>query len=137
MSVEPTPIEPTAEPTPVAPLVPTAELRALLERTGTLFTKDANEPGHLSDRWRREIVAILDALDGGVQPTPQTPSEEVEALRTAVRDVLLGNIEKKFVHAVWLITEAMPRMRTLNNAMSEIWLPVAEAFLADGSTIRY
>jgi hypothetical protein len=54
-----------------------------------------------------------------------------------VRKVLVGDVEAKFARAVWLIGEALPCMQALNNARSARWLPVAEAFLADGSTIRF
>jgi hypothetical protein len=124
-----------------APIARTSELRSLLERTGKLQTKDLDDVGHISARWRKEITALLDAIDTNVplgsSATPGTPEEEIDALIGAVRKVLVGDVEAKFARAVWLIGEALPRMKTLNNAVSARWVPIAEAFLADGSTIRF
>lgn len=127
---------------PVAPVeLSTAELRALLDRTGALATREGDDPGHISHRWRKEILAILDAVDAGTPlgtpADPTTPQEEIEALFGALKSVLLGDVEKKFARAVWLIEQALPVMDTLNNARSKTWLQVAHPFLADGSTIRF
>lgn len=122
-----------------APSVPTAELRSLLERTGHLHTQHPEDVGHISERWRKEIGALLDAIDSGAQigGDPSTPEDEVATLLAAVRGVLTGDIEAKFARAVFLIEEAVPVMQALNNARSSRWLPVAEVFLADGSVVRF
>jgi hypothetical protein len=124
-----------------ASIARTSKLRSLLERTGQLQTKDLDDPGHLSQRWRKEITALLDSIDSGAPlgspATPSTPQEEIDALIGAVRRVISGDLEAKVARAVWLIEEALPRMKTLDNAISARWVPIAEAFLADGSTIRF
>jgi len=106
--------------------------RADLERTGNLFTQHEDDPGHLPAFWRKRVAELCDALEGAsaAEAKPQTPQEEVDALTRKVRGVLAPGTEAALARAVLLVQEALPRMRTLNNATSQRWIPLAEAFLA-------
>lgn len=108
-----------------------AATRADLERTGNLFTQDENDPGHISNYWRKRIAELCDALEAASpDAAPQPPQEQVDALTRAVRGVFNRSMETELARAVLLVSEALPRMQTLNNATSQRWLPLAEAFLA-------
>lgn len=126
----------------------TAEVRDALERTGALFTQDENDPGHISDYWRGVVQDLCAALDAA----PQNAGELLRAERAAHSDTLLkvasaldecdaalakADAERRSRSAaedarqvaVQLVAEAMPRMESLNNAMSPGWLARASALL--------
>jgi hypothetical protein len=128
----------------------TADVRGALERTGVLFTQHEDDPGHIPNFWRSAILGLCDALDAA--PTDvadllrqervahaSTKDEltkahaEVDALlaRVAGAEDAKGKAESDRLVAVHLVTEAAPRMRTLNNAMSHGWLARAAALLEE------
>lgn len=116
----------------------TAEIRHLLDRTGVLVTQHADDPGYISPCWRRkleEVCSVIDdtPIDAWVMLRLEKEAHEVtsEALAStqAEADRLRiqvktdkAEFEKAYQAALRLIDEAMPRMRTLNNAMSPGWL---------------
>lgn len=126
----------------------TTEVRDALDRTGTLFTQDENDPGHISDYWRGVVQDLCTALDAA----PQNAGELLREERAAHSDTLLkvaaaldecdaalaeadaerrtrAAVEEARQVALQLVAEAIPRMQTLNNAMSPGWLARASALL--------
>lgn len=125
-----------------------AETRELLERTGHLFTQDPQDVGHISEFWRKRIIELCDLLDSAPLDVAEALRAEREAhrvTRAALREkkALLSETESLVVAkeqdveraldrastAVRLVEEAVPRMQTLNNAMSPDWLRRANEFL--------
>lgn len=124
------------------------DVRALLGQTGPLYTRDPEDVGHISDRWRKVIVAFCDLIDAAPLDTAEQLREtqqqvaglaaEVERLEGAV-SYLVGQAEAsrdealrgqhRASEAVLLVEQAIPRMRTLNNQMSPGWLARAGEFL--------
>lgn len=125
-----------------------AEIRALLERTGHLYTNDPQDVGHISEFWRKKIVelcALLESAPLDIAAVLRTEREAHKATRLglsearAYAEVLeqrlaakTNDVERaleKSRAAVRLVEEAVPRMQTLNNAMSPDWLRRADEFL--------
>ena len=124
------------------------DVRALLDRTGPLFTRDPEDVGHISDRWRKTILAFCDLLDAApldataqlrvTQEQVARLSADIDRLEDTV-SYLTGQAradreaavaaQKRASAAVQLIEEAIPRMRSLNNQMSPGWLVRADEFL--------
>jgi hypothetical protein len=124
------------------------EIREILERTGRLYTNDPEDVGHISDFWRRKILDLCALLESAPLDTADALREEREghastrealhaahqayeaqlvALRSKTEDV--ERAQERARAAVRLVEEAVPRMRTLNNAMSPDWLRRADEFL--------
>jgi hypothetical protein len=128
----------------------TADVRGALERTGVLFTQYEDDPGHIPHFWRSAILGLCDALDAA--PTDvagllrqervaheSTKNEltkaraEVDALlaRVASAEDARAKAEEALREVSRLVVEAIPRMQTLNNAMSPGWLKRAFALLGE------
>lgn len=126
----------------------TQEIRDLLDRTGPLFTQEPDDVGHISDFWRRRIremcalvesapLDIADRLRAEVASHAETGAElearhrDVAALeqRLASKAEEVERALERSRAAVRLVEDAVPRMETLNNAMSPDWLLRAAAFL--------
>lgn len=126
------------------------EIRALLERTGHLYTQDPQDVGHISEFWRKKIVdlcALLESAPLGIATSLRTEREahkdtrlrlsearayaEVLEQRLAARANDVECALEKSRAAVRLVEEAVPRMQTLNNAMSPDWLRRAAEFLGE------
>lgn len=127
-----------------------AEIREALERTGTLYTRDVSDPGHISGFWRNKITAFCDY----VETLPLDAAERLEAekhIHNEARNAL-SFVEKRYralqerakqletelagkaEHDAFvrqLVVEAVPRMRSLNNQMSPGRLARAEQFLGE------
>jgi len=125
-------------------------VRDALARTGVLFTQHEDDLGHIPDFWRAAILGLCDALDAA----PVDVAEQLRAERGA-HDVTISRLsEAHAAHAealaeveaeerrraaaeadgrvaVQLVAEAVPRMRTLNNAMSPGWLARASSLLGE------
>lgn len=127
-----------------------SDVRSDLERTGVLFTQRENDLGHIPDSWRTTILNLCDALDAA--PTDvadileqecrahaSTKGELTKALaerndmreRVALADAARIKAEDDRRVAVHLVADAVPRMRTLNNAMSSGWLARAATLLGE------
>lgn len=107
------------------------ETRAALEKTGNLYTEDAEDLGHVSAFWRARIVELCDELEAKVPSfDDRPPSEQVAALADSVRQVLGFDeiLAERLAMAVHLVEEAAPRMRTLNNAASARWFEMYGRF---------
>jgi len=126
----------------------TADVRERLEHTGVLFTQHEGDLGHIPDSWRGIIQGLCDALDA----TPQNAAELLQHER-ADHSVTKDELTKAFAEiaflqmkveaaerdkrtaeedrqkAVQLVSEAVPRMESLNNAMSPGWLAQARELL--------
>ena len=125
-----------------------AAVREALERTGTLYTNDVSDPGHISDFWRNKITAFCDY----VETLPLDAAERLEAekhihnearnalrlveskLRAARERIRVLEAElapklKRDADLRQLVVEALPRMRSLNNQMSPGWVARAEQYL--------
>jgi hypothetical protein len=127
-----------------------ADLREALERTGVLFTQYEDDPGHIPHFWRSAILGLCDALDAAPtdvadllrqERVAHASTKDELAKARAEADALLARVasaedakskaESDRLVAVHLVTEAAPRMRTLNNAMSPGWLARAAALLGE------
>lgn len=127
-----------------------AAVREDLERTGVLFTQHEGDVGHIPDFWRKTILALCDVLESTPLDVADSLREErqmhqdtkdllakaqeangglTEALKRSASDVEEALAKSR--SAVRLVEEAVPRMRTLNNAMSPDWLRRAEEFLGE------
>ena len=125
-----------------------AAVRDSLERTGVLFTQVEDDPGHISEFWRKTILGLCAALEAA--PTDvadhlrqekdahgETKSElakalaEVDRMRQSAADAVGARVkaEEDRRVAVHLVADAVPRMKTLNNAMSVGWLQRAHKLL--------
>jgi hypothetical protein len=128
----------------------TADVRDALGRTGVLFTQYEDDPGHIPHFWRSAILGLCDALDAAPTDVADLLRQERVAHEStkneltkahAETDALLARVasaedakskaESDRLVAVHLVTEAAPRMRTLNNATSPGWLARAAAFLGE------
>lgn len=128
----------------------TAEIRALLERTGHLYTQDPQDVGHISEFWRKRIAELCDLLDSaplGIAAVLRAEREAHKATRLSLSEARAwaevleqrlaakaNDVERaleKHSAAVRLVEEAVPRMQTLNNAMSPDWLRRAAEFLGE------
>lgn len=127
-----------------------AEIRDLLAKTGVLYTRTDDDPGHLSSLWRKKIVALCDLvetlpLDAAERLTAEKHIHNearqalkksdglCEALRARLT-ALEAELESKAADEAFvrqLVVEAVPRMRSLNNQMSPGWLARAEQFLGE------
>ena len=124
------------------------DVRALLDRTGPLFTRDPEDVGHISDRWRKTILALCDLLDAtpldaaaqlreaqeriarlsaDCDRSAETIADLCEQLSVARAEA--NEAERFALESRHLIEEAIPRMRSLNNQMSPGWLARADEFL--------
>lgn len=125
-----------------------AEVREALERTGVLFTQHDDDPGHISPFWRKRIEELcstlestpLDAADllraeqaahDGTRAALRDADEEIARLQTRIESTLEAKAvaEAARQSALRLVEDAVPRMRTLNNAMSPGWLARADELL--------
>lgn len=114
--------------------IDTAAIRTQLAQTGRLNTSSPDDHGFVSDAWRQKIVDLCNAIDSGATSAVTTEQVEpeqaqIDALIEAASRALHGPVPSKWTRAIWLIAEATPRMRTLNNAASSRWLALADAFL--------
>lgn len=126
----------------------TAEVRAALNETGVLFTKDNNDPGHISGFWRSRVLglcATIDALPTNVgellrlecwnhgQTHHRLAARDAEVLelrrRLDSKDEEIARALEREQGAERLVEEALPRMQTLHSAMTPDWLRRAHAFL--------
>ena len=125
-----------------------AEIRELLDRTGHLYTNDPQDVGHISEFWRKRILDVCAALEAAPLDVGEALRREkaahvqthaalahaeleIEDLRTGItsKDAEVERALRRARDAERLIEDAMPRMRTLNNAMSPDWLRRADEFL--------
>lgn len=124
--------------------------RTSLARTGVLFTQHEDDLGHIPDYWRKTVVDLCDALDAAPTDVAEHLCQERLA-HVATRNELakaLAQVESMCQHvsaaeaakvkaeddrrvAVHLVTDAVPRMKTLNSAMSVGWLERAQKLLED------
>jgi hypothetical protein len=128
----------------------TADVRDALGRTGVLFTQYEDDPGHIPHFWRSAILGLCDALDAAPmdvadllrqERVAHTSTKDELTKARAEADALLarvasaedakGKAEESLRKVSQLVVEAVPRMRTLNNAMSPGWLARAAAFLGE------
>jgi hypothetical protein len=127
-----------------------ADLREALERTGVLFTQYEDDPGHIPHFWRSAILGLCDALDAAPTDVADLLRQERVAHAStkdeltkarAEADALLARVagaedaksktEESLREVSQLVVEAIPRMQTLNNAMSPGWLKRAFALLGE------
>lgn len=125
-----------------------AAVRDDLARTGVLFTQNEEDVGHISDFWRGKIKALCDYTESlpinaaellaaekhihaearnalaFVEKKLRAANERIQALEAEVARVEADNAPLR-----QLVDEAVPRMQTLNNAMSPGWLARAAALL--------
>lgn len=125
-------------------------MREALARTGVLFTQLEGDVGHVPDFWRSTVVALCDALDAAPVDAAELLRQERQA--HAVTLALLSDAQAAHAGALdevaaegrrrvaaedargvaaQLVAEAVPRMQTLNNAMSPGWLKRASALLGE------
>ncbi len=124
------------------------DVRALLDCTGSLFTRDPEDVGHVSDRWRKTILALCDLLDAApldaaaqlreAQERIARLSADCDRMDETIVDLCeqlsvvtaeANEAERFALESRHLIEEAIPRMQSLNNQMSPGWLARADEFL--------
>lgn len=110
------------------------EVRALLARTGVQRTHDDEDPGHISNCWRREIEQLIDFVDAGLLGLESR--DGLALLRQSQRSAeyeraRADELRDAIARARAVVQEAEPRMRSLNNAMTPGWLARAAEFLED------
>lgn len=67
------------------------QARELLARTGVQLARDDDDPGHISNRWRREIEQLLGALEAApldVGEKLQDALRHQDVLRERIHDLL-------------------------------------------------
>lgn len=127
-----------------------AAIREDLVRTGVLFTQNEGDVGHISNFWRSTILGLCDAFDAAPTDVADLLKQEREvhsATRSELdrvrsdldamhQDIVRADQEKIVAEsarsaALQLVAEAVPRMQTLNNAMSPGWLARAATLLGE------